>query len=180
MKVKKKGLVQSRSTTEEEEGKLEAGENRASAGIGLLHSNRVGQENPSSQETAPPFAGNIEGQVAAGKEVLTPQIGSCLPPLALPVRIVGKLSCYLALTCQGYCEVVYNQVKNHLQDSTQVLPSRRASRPSPGHWFSMGVMMTWSPTSHLRLRFPPSLLGHVVSLLSSITCSVACSSLPWE
>ncbi|XP_059588703.1 ADP-ribosylation factor-like protein 13A isoform X3 [Alligator mississippiensis] len=57
VKVKKKGLVQSRSTTEEEEGKLEAGENRASAGIGLLHSNRVGQENPSSQETAPPFAG---------------------------------------------------------------------------------------------------------------------------
>ncbi|XP_025063251.1 ADP-ribosylation factor-like protein 13A [Alligator sinensis] len=57
VKIKKKGLVQSRSTTEEEEGKLEAGENRASAGIGLLHSNRVGQENPSSQETAPPFAG---------------------------------------------------------------------------------------------------------------------------
>ncbi|XP_034637697.1 LOW QUALITY PROTEIN: ADP-ribosylation factor-like protein 13A [Trachemys scripta elegans] len=57
-KVKKKGLVQCGSMADEEEGKAWGGENRASAAVGLLHSNRVGQEKPLPQGTTPLPAGN--------------------------------------------------------------------------------------------------------------------------
>ncbi|XP_025034457.2 ADP-ribosylation factor-like protein 13A isoform X1 [Pelodiscus sinensis] len=57
VKGKKKGLVQSGSLADEEDGKARGGEIRASAAVGLLHSNRVGQEKPLRPGTAPPPAG---------------------------------------------------------------------------------------------------------------------------
>ncbi|KAM9127118.1 LOW QUALITY PROTEIN: ADP-ribosylation factor-like protein 13A [Pangshura tecta] len=80
-KVKKKGLVQCGSMADEEEGKAWGGENRASAAVGLLHSNRVGQEKPLPQGTTPLPAGQstkkkkkkIKNKIKSQESSLEPQ-----------------------------------------------------------------------------------------------------------
>ncbi|XP_044885748.1 ADP-ribosylation factor-like protein 13A isoform X4 [Mauremys mutica] len=80
-KVKKKGLVQCGSMADEEEGKAWGGENRASAAVGLLHSNRVGQEKPLPKGTTPLPAGQstkkkkkkIKNKIKSQESSLEPQ-----------------------------------------------------------------------------------------------------------
>ncbi|XP_067404505.1 ADP-ribosylation factor-like protein 13A [Emydura macquarii macquarii] len=57
VKVKKKGAVQSGCMADEEKGKAWGGENRANTAVGLLHSNRIGQEKLLPTETTTPPAG---------------------------------------------------------------------------------------------------------------------------
>ncbi|XP_037764527.1 ADP-ribosylation factor-like protein 13A isoform X4 [Chelonia mydas] len=81
MKMKKKGLVQCGNMADEEEGKAWGGENRASAAVGLLHSNRVGQEKPLPQGTIPLRAGQstkkkkkkIKNKIKSQESSLEPQ-----------------------------------------------------------------------------------------------------------
>ncbi|XP_048720234.1 ADP-ribosylation factor-like protein 13A isoform X3 [Caretta caretta] len=81
VKMKKKGLVQCGNVADEEEGKAWGGENRASAAVGLLHSNRVGQEKPLPQGTIPLPAGQstkkkkkkIKNKIKSQESSLEPQ-----------------------------------------------------------------------------------------------------------